>query len=1394
MDRTKRPVSSITRRDSRPSERCSPHSTSEEFTSEGVEQLPSQDTVGVPVITRANSQNPKLAAAISMLQLVHTIVDDISVPGLKAAIGSLLLFLNMCRKYKENAVTISNFIRSIEQLEERLKRFRNREFTDPSIQQQLISLSKEIEEIYKPQIEALNSPQFEFSFKSIYARLARIFYSGEYEKLLVALTATIGESTRNIQDDVNLETNVAMKDTSEKVNRMWVDSLLKPLHIAKKALHDSGDRRICLKNTRTHLQKEINKWSRSNTSPQVLWLQGLQGTGKSTIACSVAKSSEDFRYMGTFFGTPEYDVTQVVSTLAYQIANRAPEFRAHFKMNIQNSIDIGTKSIPEQFEKLLLGPLRAQFSYQASPVILIIDGLDECCRREEHGMDKLKIFLDALIDCVKEISSMKVFISCGSVSQLKVVSTDNATIFRTVCLEEDKSVRDDIRRFVKHETPPQYRDDNEVSLALDRVVNKADGSFLYASYMLSLLSDDRKDFLTQVDADGLKGAEAVIAGYERLVAKALKREPDEGSRGHLRSALVAIAGHLLEPLSVQSTSELFKIEPSTRLLSFLNEISTHIQPKTFTLGSRIHFSHTLFNEFLRRQSSSASSPGATIAVHHYKITIYLFQYMRLNLRRNACGLLADWRRENAFDKPESFHKEGLKYACQRWADHLHEGVAHNNDVSDSTLKSTFEELHEFVYDPYLVLNWLEVLCLLKDVRRAIDALEKASKWVSSESFPEHRDVYERLKSIQAAVRTCNAVLDDYPLQVYETLLVPFTSETQKLAKIYSHIKTRVDSIYLRSYRRTIETGMDVDFISFSLDGRLVATANTNGSLKLWDIHANSLLDERPISREGSSVSLHDMQFIGCDKIATVHFDQQGKYVEINTRNYSQPSITPLLHVSVDDITQNPLRIITSLDRKYIAIALQGIVHFWKTELHEDAINRPICGSRVLAVGSRKFLSNHALQSVKDGRALVNFPHPITYGAFNSDESVFAVGVDDGQIYLYDGQPPEQRAKLFCGTPIPSTSLLFSPSGTHLVALGLSYVGIWSISTPERNRNITQLKLSSSCFGFGFSQNGKFYNIASLTGCGKMVIESYRVDTPPSSQVVTAAAYSHSGELIATGCADGRIAVYRVSDNPPWENCVYSWPGSQCRKAGKIVHVVFSPDGRFLASTSVVTMLRAIPPSEPDIMVNEVVGHKRLLPLSAFSGDSRYLASAHENNNKLYIEMFDIETRALSYTLGFPVDFWRGGDIGTEIRSLALSKDGSKCTLASTDFLALYSCKDRSVGTGDVLQVRQGHVSLIKVSDARSLRFSDDGCYITSTAGVFEVTSGLSKAADGVDSERCLVRDGWIVDRFGKKCCFLPYNKYDFWDSHGSQLMLCVGGGSIVFVRVSDRMVDTRCTT
>ncbi|KAH2487262.1 hypothetical protein KXV73_009263 [Aspergillus fumigatus] len=115
----------------------------------------------------------------------------------------------------------------------------------------------------------------------------------------------------------------------------------------------------CLPGTRTELLLKVMEWAISPSQKSIFWLKGMAGTGKSTISWTVARSLKDTNHLGAsfFFKRGEGDrgnAKKFFPTLTRQLMLWSSELRFGVQKALDDDPDIASKSLREQFEKLLL--------------------------------------------------------------------------------------------------------------------------------------------------------------------------------------------------------------------------------------------------------------------------------------------------------------------------------------------------------------------------------------------------------------------------------------------------------------------------------------------------------------------------------------------------------------------------------------------------------------------------------------------------------------------------------------------------------------------------------------------------------------------------------------------------------------------------------------------------------------------------------------------------------------------------------------------------------------------------------------------------------------------------------------------------------------------------------
>ena len=163
------------------------------------------------------------------------------------------------------------------------------------------------------------------------------------------------------------------------------------LPIAKGASFDSHmeeHNSRCLSNTRVELLSQITEWAKDRNGKPIFWLNGMAGTGKSTIARTVAQSFADQCQLGAsfFFKRGEGErgnATRFFTTIAIDLMGHAPGIRSGIRKTIDTDPAISEKALKDQFEKLIFQPLSEAEPLQALELVIVIDALDECERDED---------------------------------------------------------------------------------------------------------------------------------------------------------------------------------------------------------------------------------------------------------------------------------------------------------------------------------------------------------------------------------------------------------------------------------------------------------------------------------------------------------------------------------------------------------------------------------------------------------------------------------------------------------------------------------------------------------------------------------------------------------------------------------------------------------------------------------------------------------------------------------------------------------------------------------------------------------------------------------------------------------------------------------------------------
>ncbi|KAH7398227.1 hypothetical protein BKA66DRAFT_483359 [Pyrenochaeta sp. MPI-SDFR-AT-0127] len=603
----------------------------------------------------------------------------------------------------------------------------------------------------------------------------------------------------------------------------------------------------CLPNTRTDLLHHIQGWAHDNNGKAIFWLNGAAGTGKSTIARTVARTFADQRQLGAsfFFKRGEGErgnATRFFTTVATQLASRVAKLGSGVKKAIEADPAISEKALKDQFEKLILQPLLDVAQLPALVLLIVIDALDECERDSD-----IRVILQ-LLSRTKDLKSVSLRVFVTSRPELHIrlgfKQMPNGTYEDLILHQVAKqTIQHDIRVYLEYELG-QIQEQRSLPLdwpsksQVDALVTQAVPLFIFAATACRYISDRRDNPRKRLEII-LQYQKAKIskldATYLPILSQLFDEEDDDG-RERWEREFQEIVGSIVvleTPLSPVSLAHLLQIpmdDISCRLDSLHSVLSIPDRD-----DKPVRLLHLSFREFLVDTSKMGKSPfWVDERARHERLASRCLSLMSgpNGLRQNMCKLEPGILR-NEVDEgtiATSLPPE-LQYACRYWVYHLKQS---QHQISDKDSTEIFLQKH--------FLHWLEAMSLVGETNKCAYLIETLCTLVDSSNSTLH----PFLQDARRFTLRFRHILDVAPLQIYFSALI-FAPETSRVRKAFVGempgwikmlSKTREDDWdACRSVLEGHTSG--VTSIAFSPDGQLVASGSHDETVRLWEVATGS---------------------------------------------------------------------------------------------------------------------------------------------------------------------------------------------------------------------------------------------------------------------------------------------------------------------------------------------------------------------------------------------------------------------------------------------------------------------------------------------------------------------------------------------------------------------------
>ncbi|VDB96269.1 unnamed protein product [Peniophora sp. CBMAI 1063] len=1073
----------------------------------------------------------------------------------------------------------------------------------------------------------------------------------------------------------SIATQVLVQLVLDKTETLEATVELVDMPFTKTARWRSGKQ--CLQGTRTEMISCILNWANLSeySSSRVLLLTGSAGTGKSSVAHSVARYLNELSRLGASYCFEKSDTVNhrpglLFPTLARDLADCHPLFKRKLAHIARSATLRATPDLDDQFENLILKPL-SELEY-IGPLIIVIDALDESASPKDRRklleilarrLDELPVNIRFVMTSRLEDDIMQSLGAARYVSRLdmgQIPSSSTITDITKFISSRLVGIDGQPVQVFKNE---HYRHLAEKSEGLFQWAAVVCDMILHGEDMDYYLADE--DMLSHYERFSSLSAESTSTGvlddlYRDILLRSVPMSQAQGRREgskHLQTFRKLLSPILaaVQPLSARSLFRLLLFSESdqrvsTSMLRRLGALLTGVHD----VDSPIRLLHTSFRDFLRDPSASEAyyiDPDAS----HPSFALGCAQVLNMELRFNICALETSYALN---EEVEDMHARliehvsaPLSYATQHWGNHV--------AAASSLDESLMEAISFFLHDRFLF--WLEVLSLSGSLHTALPALAA----LRDKSIPANLDAL--VADYVRFIRVFNYPIRSSAPHIYISAyaLAPSTSlvRLQSYSLALQHL-VRVSGPW-DHWPKTdviIDTHDHILSVAFSPDGRCIASSSTDNEVSLWNAETGWLICE-PLTGHVDTVAAvafspdgyslvsgsHDttlriwdigraelgitvgMQLMGhSDRVNTVAFAPGSHCIASGSDDMSvciwKPDSGTYVPMILREHVGGVLSVMFSPDgQRLVSASTDGSVYLWGIE------------SGVLL---QKLLGGHMM--------------PVTSLAFSPDGATVVSGSMDASLCLWDANTGRFRDRLH-GHTRAITSLAYSPNSNRIVsASDDQLLCVWDMAQDAIGNHWQASRFdghTGSPRSVAFSPDGRQI----VSGGEDRTIRVWLVDNQSgvdfafdeTDTSVNSVFISSEGTRYVVRSHDQSVRVRHVVDDMPIGRPLQD-------QVGEITCVAFSHDGRLVALGGEDCGVNIW---DVGTGLHEVGlrGHSGPISSIAFFPDARHFVSASHDAT---LRIWDLTRQCLAMN---PLE-----GCTKEITSMAVSLDGRMLVAGSVD--------------------------------------------------------------------------------------------------------------------------------
>ncbi|KAG8785035.1 hypothetical protein FRC12_018054 [Ceratobasidium sp. 428] len=989
---------------------------------------------------------------------------------------------------------------------------------------------------------------------------------------------------------LNANVNVWML-VDEQATRYRLDNLV-PSHAAWYSSAESQKlhRDECTPDTRVQVLEQFKVWRDDDEGERIYWLNGMAGTGKTTLSYTLCKQlEEDSRLAANFFCSRQLptcrDARLILPTIAYQLANFSYPFRYALSRVLEQSPDVHTRRISEQFTKLLFKPLQEVRRSIPDNLVIVLEALDEC--------DSPGEILDALLDYTSDLP-IRFFLTSRPEPEIRermYLRTGDRENSELHLHNLDKSiVEGDIRRYLQDGLKRIDISEEDLKTLTDR----SGVLFIYAATVVRYVSAsnfsrsaDRLEQVLSASASSYDSDKEINSLYTLILTSAFD-DPDMTDRDKDEMKLVlhtAICAQ--EPLSAQITAGLLGLKRAESVHAALSPLRSVLNIQT--AGEGITTLHKSFPDYMLSEARSQRFYCDAEQIHSMLAKRCLDVIKTSDPPFNICGLEPSFTLDEHvqdLDQRIEQHISGeLFYACRYWGAHSELAVRS---------QALQDDVHAFLSTRLLL--WMEVMNLkrcLQDV--GVKMISRVRDHVEHREYPtgdrglawdacDFVDAYLASPASRSTPHIYISALSfwapERPVSVYYSRLFQ-----NPLAQPHASIPLAIYSI-----------GSSVRCVAYSPDGRSISAGSDDATIQIWNSHTGQ--------KAGAPLEGHD------GPISSIAYSPDGKHIASSS-------------------TDGSIRI-WDVNSRWVEKILHDEVARTIYSAGYDPLSPPLLHSGS-ADGKNRYWDPDS--ATLHGEARKGRVGPIYSAAQSPNGKRLTSGSSDGTTLTWDTESGEVTTAECIGRTPAVYSLAYSPDSTRIISgSGDKTVRIWDVETGLQAIGSPLEGHAAAVTSVIYSPSGRRIISGSMDGT-ILVWDSFTgqklfgPSTKPG-EATTAESISHGRTTVvySLACSPDKTEIISGSEDKTFRIRIAETGqtiGSPLEgHTAAITSVIYSPSGRRIISGSMDGTIRVWDSYSGETVVGPLIGHGGPVYCVACSPDGTTIASGSADGT---IRLWSIET-------------------------------------------------------------------------------------------------------------------------------------------------------------------------